>query len=178
MAQRTATINALLWRVHELDPGQAPKPRSLDLAKHQQALRAWMVTVPGNVAELALDELDDAIALTGRINVLAWRITRLRTRGVRSRTTPNTTTGSRTRCVPLGDAHVPSSVRSTSRQDRDAGRGCHPAGPDTYSVLSLDSSPTRSRGAADDVSWTPATWASASAKQAWAECRSCWSRCR
>ena len=35
VAQRTATINRLLWRIHELDPERAPKPRSLDLAKHR-----------------------------------------------------------------------------------------------------------------------------------------------
>ena len=29
----------LLWRVHELDPSRAPKPRSLDLAKHRRLLR-------------------------------------------------------------------------------------------------------------------------------------------
>ena len=55
VAQRTATINSLLWRVHELDPAHAPKARSLDLAKHQQALRAWLVTLEGVVAELALE---------------------------------------------------------------------------------------------------------------------------
>ena len=67
---RTRTINSLLWRVHELDPARAPKPRSLDLAKHQQALRAWLVTLDGVVAEMALDELDDVIALTARIKAL------------------------------------------------------------------------------------------------------------
>ena len=71
---RTATINSLLWRVHELDPEKAPKPRSLDLAKHQQALRAWLVTVDGVVAEMALDELDDIIALTARIKAFTTRI--------------------------------------------------------------------------------------------------------
>ena len=74
---RTRTINSLLWRVHELDPAHAPKPRSLDLAKHQQALHAWLLTVAqgaagvdevrGLVAEMALDELEDIIALTARI---------------------------------------------------------------------------------------------------------------
>jgi transposase len=72
--QRTATINSLLWRVHELDPAMAPKPRSLDLTKHQQTLRAWLVTVPGVVAEMALDELDDIIALTVRIVTFDKRI--------------------------------------------------------------------------------------------------------
>jgi transposase len=74
---RTRTVNSLLWRVHELDPTHAPKPRSLDLVKHQQALRAWLLGVDGIVAELALDELDDVVALTARINALHQRITGL-----------------------------------------------------------------------------------------------------
>lgn len=74
VGQRTATINSLLWRVHELDPERAPASRSLDLAKHQQLLRAWLATLTGIVAELAVDELDDIIALTGRINALEKRI--------------------------------------------------------------------------------------------------------
>ena len=74
---RTRTINSLLWRVHELDPEHAPKPRSLDLAKHQQALRSWLLGLDGIVAELALDELDDVIALTGRIKEFEKRITDL-----------------------------------------------------------------------------------------------------
>lgn len=74
---RTRTINSLLWRVHELDPARAPKPRSLDLAKHQQALRAWLVTLEGIVAEMALDELDDIVALTARIKTFDKRLTAL-----------------------------------------------------------------------------------------------------
>jgi transposase len=35
----------VLWRVHELDPAWAPKARSLDLAKHRQALQAHLDTV-------------------------------------------------------------------------------------------------------------------------------------
>jgi transposase len=74
---RTRTINSLLWRVHELDPSMAPRPRSLDLAKHQQVLRAWLVTRQGMVAEMALDELDDVIALTARIKAFDKRLTAL-----------------------------------------------------------------------------------------------------
>jgi transposase len=74
VAQRTSTINRLLGRVHELDPAHAPKPRSLDLAKHRDALAAWLDTVPGLVAELARDELADIIRLTETINALAKRI--------------------------------------------------------------------------------------------------------
>jgi transposase len=74
VAQRTATINRLLWRVHELDPARAPKPRSLDLAKHRYILGQWLNTEPGLVAELARDELADITRLTEVINALAKRI--------------------------------------------------------------------------------------------------------
>lgn len=72
---RTATINRLLWRVHELDPAWAPKARSLDLAKHQQILAEHLDGVAGLVAELAREELGDVVELTGRINALECRIT-------------------------------------------------------------------------------------------------------
>jgi transposase len=79
VAQRTATINRLLWRVHELDPERAPQPRSLDLAKHRRILGDWLDTVDGLVAELARDELADITRLTEVINALAKRIgTRVR----------------------------------------------------------------------------------------------------
>ena len=75
VAQRTLAINRLLWRLHELDPERAHKPRSLDLAKHRELLRAWLATQPGLVAELARDELADISRLTEAINALAKRIT-------------------------------------------------------------------------------------------------------
>ena len=74
VAQRTSTINRLLWRVHELDPERAPKPRSLDLAKHRTLLGRWLATQPGLLAELAYDELADITRLTETINALAKRI--------------------------------------------------------------------------------------------------------
>ncbi len=74
VAQRTATINRLLWRVHELDPERAPKARSLDLAKHRRLLGDWLTAVPGLVAELARDELADITRLTETINELGKRI--------------------------------------------------------------------------------------------------------
>jgi transposase len=74
VAQRTATINRLLWRVHELDPARAPKARSLDLAKHRGILSGWLADVPGLVAELARDELADITRLTEAINALTKRI--------------------------------------------------------------------------------------------------------
>jgi transposase len=74
VAQRTSTINRLLWRVHELDPARAPKPRSLDLAKHRTLLSRWLATQRGLVAELARDELADITRLTDSIDALAKRI--------------------------------------------------------------------------------------------------------
>ena len=74
VAQRTSTINRLLWRVHELDPGQAPKPASLDRPKHRQLLGDWLAVQSGLVAELARDELADITRLTEVINELAKRI--------------------------------------------------------------------------------------------------------
>jgi transposase len=74
VAQRTSAINRLRWNVHELDPGREPAPRKLNAATHQQALRTWLDTVTGLVAELARAELDDVIRLTVEINALAQRI--------------------------------------------------------------------------------------------------------
>ncbi|MDO4240892.1 transposase, partial [Micrococcus sp.] len=74
---RTRTINSLLWRVHELDPAHAPKARSLHLGIHQQALKTWLVTLEGVVAEMARDELEDIIALTARIKGFDKRISAL-----------------------------------------------------------------------------------------------------
>lgn len=74
VAQRTSTINRLLWRVHELDPQRAPKPRSLDSAKHRNLLGDWLATQPCLVAELARDELADIARLTDIINTLTTRI--------------------------------------------------------------------------------------------------------
>jgi transposase len=71
---RTAVTNRLLWRVHELDPTQAPKPNSVRYFKTQQALHVWLSTQPGLVAELARDELADITALTRQINALENRI--------------------------------------------------------------------------------------------------------
>jgi transposase len=74
VAQRTSTINRLLWRVHELDPERAPKPRSLDLAKHRRLLGEWLTAQRGLVAELARDELADITRLTDTIEALSKRI--------------------------------------------------------------------------------------------------------
>lgn len=75
--QRTATINRLLWRVHELDPAMAPSARSLDRIKHQQVLAAWLQTLPGVVAEIAREELAEIIELSVKIKAQTRTIERL-----------------------------------------------------------------------------------------------------
>ncbi len=70
--QRTATINRLQWRVHELDPQIATS--DLDRAKAQQRLAGALAGFDGLVGELARDELADVITLTGTINQLQRRI--------------------------------------------------------------------------------------------------------
>lgn len=74
---RTATINRLLWRVHELNPEWAPPKASLDRQVHQQRLKDRLATVSGIVAELAQDELADVVELTGTINQLEQRLANL-----------------------------------------------------------------------------------------------------
>lgn len=72
--RRTATINQLLWRVHELEPAWAPPKASLDRAKHRQALADRLAAVPGIVAELAREELAEIETYTAKIEALAKRI--------------------------------------------------------------------------------------------------------
>ena len=60
---RTRTINSLLWRVHELDPEHAPKPRSLDLAKHQQAAPS-LLAMPGCGALTAAKLVGESAGIT------------------------------------------------------------------------------------------------------------------
>ncbi len=81
VAQRTATINRLRQRVHELDPAAEPKLGSLHRAKPCAALAAWLETQQGLLAELAGDELADVVRLTAAIDALAARIGE-RVRGV------------------------------------------------------------------------------------------------
>jgi transposase len=71
--QKVATINRLLWRVHELDPSYT-KPANWQWRKTRQTLGAWLATQSGLVADLARDELADINRLTDAINDLAARI--------------------------------------------------------------------------------------------------------
>ena len=74
VAQRTATINRLRQRVHEVDPAAEPALGSLHRAAPCERLDAWLETQPGLLAELARDELADVVRLTEAIDALAARI--------------------------------------------------------------------------------------------------------
>ncbi|MFV9636883.1 IS110 family transposase [Mycobacterium neumannii] len=74
VAQRTATINRLRQRVHEIDPAAEPKSASLHRAKSCAVLGTWLQTQSGVLAELARDELADIIRLTRVIEALTQRI--------------------------------------------------------------------------------------------------------
>ncbi len=71
---RTAAVQRLLWRIHELDPSYRPKPGALSWATNQIAAEAMLSRHDGLVAELALDELRDIQDLTPRINELERRV--------------------------------------------------------------------------------------------------------
>ncbi|HYZ67800.1 MAG TPA: transposase [Mycobacterium sp.] len=73
VGQRTATVNRLAWRIHELDPTRSPG--TLNYPKYRESLRDWLAGQPGIVAGLALDELADIARLTADINALEKRIT-------------------------------------------------------------------------------------------------------
>ena len=72
--QRTATVNRLQWRIHELDPIRSAELKPLIFAKHRAPVAAWLADQPGLVAELARDELDDIARLTQTINAVEKRI--------------------------------------------------------------------------------------------------------
>lgn len=59
LGQRTATINRLLWRLHELDPSFRLAPSALTYNVNRQTVADWLETRNGLVAQLARDELAD-----------------------------------------------------------------------------------------------------------------------
>jgi transposase len=75
--QRTATVNRLLWRIHELDPEREPKQRAFLFAVNRRALAEWLGHQPGLVAELASDELADIDRLVETTKQLERRINEL-----------------------------------------------------------------------------------------------------
>jgi len=73
VGQRVATINRLLWRVHELDPSHV-KPINWQRKTTRQTMGSWLATQTGLAAELARDELADINRLSAAIDGLARRI--------------------------------------------------------------------------------------------------------
>jgi transposase len=117
---RTATINRLLWRVHELEPAWAPPAKSLDLARQQHALQERLARVPGLVAELARDELGEIVELTHKINALAKRIEE-RTRQVAPTLLAMPGVGPLTAAKLVGEAAGVTRFRSEAAFARHAG---------------------------------------------------------
>jgi transposase len=75
--QRTATMNRLVWHIHELDPARATKPSSWLAVQHREALLEWLCTQRGLIAELAADELTDVSYFSESINVLQKRLAKM-----------------------------------------------------------------------------------------------------
>lgn len=75
VSQRTATLNRLMWRIHELDPSRLGKPSLLISRCHREALGEWLADQDGLVAELAAAELADVERLSEDISRLQRRIT-------------------------------------------------------------------------------------------------------
>jgi len=71
---RTAAIQRLLWRVHELDPAYEIKSGALNWTTTQGAVAAMLAGHTGLVAELAGDELGEVVTLTPKINALERRL--------------------------------------------------------------------------------------------------------
>ena len=74
VSQRTATLNRLMWRIHELDPTRLAKISMLVSRCHRVALAEWLAAQPGLVAELAADELADVDRLSDEMLSLQRRI--------------------------------------------------------------------------------------------------------
>ena len=72
--QRTAAVNRLRWRLHELDPDIDPSPPSLDRASNYDKLAARIVDFDGCVARLARRDIDECRRLTIEINELEKEI--------------------------------------------------------------------------------------------------------
>jgi transposase len=75
--QRTATMNRLVWHIHELEPARATKPSSWLAVQHREALLEWLCTQRGLIAELAADELTDVSYFSESINVLQKRLAKM-----------------------------------------------------------------------------------------------------
>jgi transposase len=77
VAQRTASVNRLLWHIHEIDPGFKISPRTMNRTKQHKRVGTWLATQSGVLVELAAELLTDIIAVTERINRYERRLTEL-----------------------------------------------------------------------------------------------------
>jgi transposase len=118
VGHRTATMNRLMWRIHELDPSYAQRPMSLDQASKRAALRMWLANQPGLVAELARNELADITHLSDEIDALKRRIT-VRVRAA----APSLLT--MVGCAELTAAKVLGETAGVSRFRSEAAFACH-----------------------------------------------------
>ncbi len=75
VAERTRMINRLRWHLHELDPDLAPPTGSLDRAVVVTGLRERLVMLPGLVAQIAVEVLDDIAVRNTQVRDLDRRIT-------------------------------------------------------------------------------------------------------
>jgi transposase len=71
---RTRVICRLRWFLHELDPSCEPKARSLDRVTALQRVTDQIAGFDGTVARLARELIDQAIALTRKIDALTAEI--------------------------------------------------------------------------------------------------------
>jgi transposase len=118
VAYRTAVINRLLWRLHELDPSHAPAPGTLVLVRTHKELGVWLSTQPGLMAELSRDELASISATTEEIKLLERRIC-LRVREI----APSLLTVFG--CAELTAAKIIGETADVSRFRSEAAFACH-----------------------------------------------------
>lgn len=71
---RTAVMQRLLWRCHEIDPENRFKPGELTRSTAQRALDSWLAAQSGLIAELAREELAEIMRATPVITALEKRI--------------------------------------------------------------------------------------------------------
>lgn len=74
IGERTALVNNLRWRLHELDPSFDPPARSLNRYKTLQKVREFLARFDGIVPELAVRETDRIEAITREANQLETEI--------------------------------------------------------------------------------------------------------